>query len=243
MTKRDGSLASDVAMVLAAGIGKRMRPLTATRPKPLVRVNGRALIDHSLDKLVEAGVSRAVVNVHYLPGQIEAHLAQRSAPAFAVSDEREALLETGGGMVKALPLIAADPFFCLNSDNVWLDGPQNVFAALSAAWDPAQMDALLLLVSHARAFNYTGRGDFHLDPLGQISRRKPGRVAPFIYTGIQIVSQRLLRDAPQGAFSTGVLWDRAIAEGRLYGISHNGLWFEVGAPEMIAPTEAALQRG
>lgn len=236
-------LASDVAMVLAAGIGKRMRPLTATRPKPLVRVNGRALIDHSLDKLVEAGVSRAVVNVHYLPGQIEAHLAQRSAPEIAVSDEREALLETGGGMVKALPLIDADPFFCLNSDNVWLDGPQNVFAALSEAWNPAEMDALLLLVNHARAFNYNGRGDFHLDPMGRITRRKPGRVAPFIYTGIQIVSQRLLREAPAGSFSTGVLWDRAIAEGRLYGISHYGQWFEVGAPEMIAPTEAALQRG
>lgn len=236
-------LASDVAMVLAAGIGKRMRPLTATRPKPLVRVNGRALIDHSLDKLVEAGVSRAVVNVHYLPGQIEAHLAQRSAPVTVISDEREALLETGGGMVKALPLIDADPFFCLNSDNVWLDGPQNVFAALSEAWDPMKMDALLLLVNHARAFNYNGRGDFHLDPMGRITRRKPGRVAPFIYTGIQIVSQRLLREAPEGAFSTGVLWDRAIAEGRLYGISHYGQWFEVGAPEMIAPTEAALQRG
>jgi MurNAc alpha-1-phosphate uridylyltransferase len=236
-------LASDVAMVLAAGIGKRMRPLTATRPKPLVRVNGRALIDHSLDKLVEAGVSRAVVNVHYLPGQIEAHLAQRSAPSTVISDEREALLETGGGMVKALPLIDADPFFCLNSDNVWLDGPQNVFAALSDTWDPAKMDALLLLVNHARAFNYNGRGDFHLDPMGRITRRKPGRVAPFIYTGIQIVSQRLLREAPEGAFSTGVLWDRAIAEGRLYGISHYGQWFEVGAPEMIAPTEAALQRG
>lgn len=243
MKKPKASLASDVAMVLAAGIGKRMRPLTATRPKPLVRVNGRALIDHSLDKLVEAGVSRAVVNVHYLPGQIEAHLAQRSAPDIAVSDEREALLETGGGMVKALPLIDADPFFCLNSDNVWLDGPRTVFAALSEAWDPEQMDALLLLVSHARAFNYTGRGDFHLDPLGRISRRKPGRVAPFIYTGIQLVSHRLLQGAPEGAFSTGVLWDRAIAEGRLYGISHSGLWFEVGAPQMIAPTEAALQRG
>ncbi len=236
-------LASDVAMVLAAGIGKRMRPLTASRPKPLVRVDGRPLIDHSLDKLVEAGVSRAVVNVHYLPGQIEAHLAQRSEPEIAISDERDALLETGGGMIKALPLIDADPFFCLNSDNVWLDGPQTVFAALSDAWDPERMDALLLLVSHARAFNYNGRGDFHLDPLGQISRRKAGRVAPFIYTGIQIVSQRLLRDAPEGAFSTGVLWDRAIAEGRLYGISHGGLWFEVGAPQMIAPTEAALQRG
>lgn len=243
MSRGRRPLASDVAMVLAAGIGKRMRPLTATRPKPLVRVDGRPLIDHSLDKLVEAGISRTVVNVHYLPGQIEAHLAQRSAPQIAVSDESDALLETGGGMVKALPLIAADPFFCLNSDNVWLDGPQNVFSALSDAWDPAKMDALLLLVSHARAFNYTGRGDFHLDPLGGITRRKPGRVAPFIYTGIQLVSQRLLRDAPQGAFSTGVLWDRAIEEGRLYGISHSGLWFEVGAPQMIAPTEAALQRG
>jgi len=243
MSAPHAPLASDVAMVLSAGLGKRMRPLTAARPKPLIRVDGRPLIDHSLDKLVEAGVSRAVVNVHYLPGQIEAHLAQRGAPAIAISDEREALLETGGGLVKALPLIDADPFFCLNSDNVWLDGPQNVFAALSDAWDPEQMDALLLLVSHARAFNYTGRGDFHLDPLGRITRRKPGRVAPFIYTGIQIVSHRLLRDAPAGAFSTGVLWNRAIEEGRLYGISHSGLWFEVGAPQMIAPTEAALQRG
>ena len=238
MTTR--ALASDVAMLLAAGIGKRMRPLTATRPKPLVRVAGKPLIDYSLDKLVEAGVGRAVVNVHYLPDQLVAHLAGRKAPAIAVSDETRALLETGGGMVHALPLIAADPFFCLNTDAIWLDGPRNVLAELSAAWDPQRMDALLLLVSHARAYNYTGMGDFHLDPLGRIARRKPGRVAPFIYTGIQIVSQRLLRDAPAGAFSTGVLWDRAIAEGRLYGLSHTGLWFEVGSPEMIAPTEAAL---
>lgn len=236
-------LASNVAMILAAGLGKRMRPLTATRPKPLVRVAGRPLIDHCLDKLKEAGVARAVVNVHYLPGQIAAHLSNRTDPVVAISDEADALLETGGGLIKALPLIDADPFFCLNSDNVWLDGPQDVFAALSDAWDPARMDALLLLVSHARAFNYTGLGDFHLDPLGQISRRKPGRVAPFIFSGVQIVSQRLLRDAPDGAFSTGVLWNRAIDEGRLYGISHSGLWFEVGAPQMIAPTEAALRRG
>ncbi len=243
MTKPYAPLASDVAMVLAAGLGKRMRPLTATRPKPLVRVDGRPLIDHCLDKLAEAGVSRAVVNVHYLPGQIAAHLAHRTVPATAVSDESAALLETGGGLIKALPLIAADPFFCLNSDNIWLDGPQDVFAALSDAWDAERMDALLLLVSHARAFNYTGLGDFHLDPLGQITRRKTGRVAPFIFSGIQLVSQRLLRDAPEGAFSTGVLWNRAIEEGRLYGISHSGLWFEVGAPNMIAPTEAALRRG
>ncbi|WP_353228661.1 nucleotidyltransferase family protein [Novosphingobium sp.] len=236
----DRALVTDVAMLLSAGMGKRMRPLTTTRPKPLVRVAGKPLIDYSLDKLVEAGVTRAVVNVHYLADQLTAHLSARKAPAIAISDETGALLETGGGMVHALPLIAADPFFCLNTDAIWLDGPRNVFAALSDAWDDARMDALLLLVGHARARNYTGMGDFHLDPLGQISRRRPGRVAPFIFTGIQIVSQRLLRDAPAGAFSTGMLWDRAIDEGRLYGMVHGGLWFEVGTPTMIAPTEAAL---
>ena len=174
-------LVSDVAMVMAAGIGKRMRPLTATRPKPLVRVAGKPLID-------------------------------------------------------------ADPFFCVNSDNIWLDGPRNAFGALSDAWDPERMDALLLLVNHARAFNFQGPGDFHLDQEGRITRRRPGRIAPFIYTGLQIVSHRLLRDAPEGSFSTGVLWNRAIAEGRLHGVSHTGLWYEVGEPQMIAPTEAALTR-
>jgi MurNAc alpha-1-phosphate uridylyltransferase len=233
-------LASDVAMVLSAGLGKRMRPLTATRPKPLVQVAGKPLIDHCLDKLDEAGVARAVVNVHYLPDAMEAHLARRSTPQIAISDEREQLLETGGGMVKALPLIGSDPFFALNSDNIWLDGPRDVFQHLSNNWDAEQMDALLLLVPHARAFNYRGKGDFHMDPMGRISRRRTGRVAPFIYSGIQIVSHRLLRDAPDGAFSTTLLWDRAIAEGRLYGLSHLGLWYEVGEPQMIAPTEAAL---
>ncbi|MFN3552196.1 MAG: nucleotidyltransferase family protein [Novosphingobium meiothermophilum] len=235
-------LASDVAMVLAAGLGKRMRPLTATRPKPLVKVAGKPLIDHALDKLRDAGVARAVVNVHYLADALEAYLGQRNEPAIAISDERSALLETGGGMVKALPLIDTDPFFCLNSDNVWLDGPRNVFAHLSDHWDAERMDALLLLVPHARAFNYRGKGDFHMDALGRISRRRSGRVAPFIYSGIQIVSHRLLRDAPEGAFGTMALWQRAMAEGRLHGLAHQGLWFEVGEPQMIAPTEAALER-
>lgn len=234
------ALASDVAMVLAAGLGKRMRPLTATRPKPLVRVAGKPLIDHALDKLAEAGVRRAVVNVHYLADQMRAHLAARMMPAIAVSDETDALLETGGGLARALPLIDADPFFCLNSDTVWLDGPRNAFAMLTDAWDAEAMDALLLLVGHARAFNYEGPGDFHLDQLGRITRRRPGRVAPFVFTGIQLVSQRLLRDCPPGRFSTGVLWDRAIAEGRLFGVAYTGLWYEVGAPQMIAPTELAL---
>lgn len=235
-------LVSDTAMVMAAGLGKRMRPLTASQPKPLVRVNGKALIDYSLDKLAEAGVAKAVVNVHYLADALEGHLAARKkGPKTTISDERELLLETGGGMVKAAPMLP-DPFFCLNSDNIWLDGPRDAFRELSDAWDAERMDALLLVVPHARAVNYQGKGDFHLDPLGRISRRRTGRIAPFIYTGIQIVSHRLLRDAPEGAFSTNVLWERAIAEGRLYGLSHTGLWCEVGDPGAIAPTEALLTR-
>ena len=239
---KDRALASDTAMVLAAGLGKRMRPLTATQPKPLVRVAGKPLIDYSLDHIADAGIPKAVVNVHYLADALEAHLAnRRGGPVTAISDERPLLLETGGGMAKAKELLP-DPFFCLNSDNIWLDGPRDVFAELSAAWNPEIMDALLLLVPHARALNYQGKGDFHLDPLGRVSRRRTGRIAPFIYTGIQIVSHRLLRDAPEGAFSTNVLWERAIGEGRLYGLSHTGLWFEVGEPSAIAPTEAWLTR-
>ena len=234
-------LVSDTAMVLAAGLGKRMRPLTATRPKPLVQVAGKPLIDHALDKLVEAGITRAVVNVHYLGDSLEAHLGNRKGPAITISDEREQLLETGGGMVKAQAELP-EPFFCLNSDNIWLDGPRNCFAELSHAWDADKMDALLLMVRHTGARNYVGKGDFYLDPLGRVSRRRAGRVAPFIYTGIQIVSHRLLRDAPQGPFSTNVLWSRAIDEGRLYGLVHTGQWFEVGEPAAIAPTEAYLTR-
>lgn len=234
-------LASDTAMVMAAGLGKRMRPLTASQPKPMVRVAGKALIDYSLDHLASAGVAKAVVNVHYLADALEAHVGHRKAPAVAISDERELLLETGGGMVKAQGLLP-DPFFCLNSDNIWLDGPRNVFTELSQAWDPDKMDALLLVVNHQRAHNYVGKGDFHLDPNGVISRRRSGRIAPYIYTGIQLVSQRLLREAPEGAFSTNVFWNRAIQEGRLYGLAHTGEWFEVGTPQSIPPTEARLTR-
>jgi N-acetyl-alpha-D-muramate 1-phosphate uridylyltransferase len=232
-------LSSDTAMVLAAGLGKRMRPLTASQPKPLVRVAGKPLIDHALDRLAEAGVGRAVVNVHYLADALEAHVAARTAPQVTMSDERALLLETGGGMVKALPHLP-DPFFALNADNVWLDGPNTAFAELSRRWNPAEMDALLLLVPHARAANFDGPGDFHMDPNGLLSRRKDGRIAPFIYTGIQLVSHRLLREAPEGAFSTNILWNRAIEEGRLYGLSFGGLWFEVGTPQAIRPTEEAL---
>ncbi len=232
-------LVTDTAMVMAAGLGKRMRPLTASTPKPLVRVAGKALVDHALDRLADAGIVRAVVNVHYLADALEAHVLVRDKPSVSISDERDQLLETGGGLIKAQGLLP-DPFFCLNADNIWLDGPQNAFADLSRRWDPEVMDALLLVVPHARAANFAGAGDFHMDALGRLARRKPGRIAPFIYTGIQLVSKRLLRDAPEGKFSTNVLWNRAIEEGRLYGLSFTGQWFEVGTPQAIRPTEDAL---
>ena len=233
-------LASDTAMVLSAGLGKRMRPLTASQPKPLVRVAGKALIDHALDRLAEAGVAKAVVNVHYLADALEAHVLARKAPAVTVSDERELLLETGGGMKKALPLLP-DPFFAINSDNVWLEGPRDAFRDLSDAWDAKRMDALLLLVPHRGAHNFRGKGDFHMTAGGRVTRRRSGRIAPFIYTGIQLVSHRLMRDSPEGPFSTNVLWTRAIEEERLYGVAFTGQWFEVGNPAAIAPTEAALR--
>ncbi|MEL7680667.1 nucleotidyltransferase family protein [Citromicrobium bathyomarinum] len=235
-------LASDTAMVMAAGLGKRMRPLTATMPKPMVRVAGKPLIDHTLDRLADAGVARAVVNVHYLADALEAHVTGRASPKVTISDERDALLETGGGMIKAQGLLP-DPFFCLNSDNIWLDGPRNAFADLSMLWDAERMDALVLVVPHKRAANFDGPGDFHLDAAGKVSRRQPGRIAPFIYTGIQLVSHRLLRDAPEGKFSTNILWNRAIEEGRLFGLPFTGDWFEVGTPQAIRPTEEALSRG
>ncbi len=235
-------LVSDAAMVMAAGMGKRMRPLTASQPKPLVRVAGKPLIDHALDRLKDAGIARAVVNVHYLADALEAHVRERDVPKVTISDEREALLETGGGMVKALDLLP-DPFFCLNADNIWLDGPRDAFHDLSQRWNSERMDALLLLVSHARAVNFRGPGDFYMNDEGLIARRRPEKVAPFIYTGIQLVSHRLLRDKKERKFSTNELWDRAIGEGRLYGVGFTGQWFEVGTPQAIAPTEEMLRRG
>ncbi|HEY0414492.1 MAG TPA: nucleotidyltransferase family protein [Allosphingosinicella sp.] len=232
----------EVAMVLAAGLGKRMRPLTATRPKPLVEVAGKPLIDHCLDRLRAAGVRKAVVNVHYLADSLEAHLSNRVENIeIVVSDERARLLETGGGLLRALPLIDSDPFIAVNSDNLWIDGPVDSLRLLASAWDEARMDALLLLVPQARAHCHAGQGDFHMSAAGALRRRKPGGVAPFVYTGIQIVSKRLLAGAlPEGPFSTNLLWDRAIAEGRLFGAVHQGLWFDIGAPGNIRKAEEIL---
>jgi N-acetyl-alpha-D-muramate 1-phosphate uridylyltransferase len=229
------------AMVMAAGLGKRMRPLTASRPKPLVEVAGKALLDHVLDRLRAAGVGKVVVNVHYLADSLEAHLQRNSgALEVVISDERELLLETGGGLVKARSLIDCDPFLAVNSDNLWIDGPSDALKLLASQWHDERMDALLLLVPQARAGNHSGMGDFHMDAAGQLRRKKPGRVAPFVFTGIQMMKQSMLDDAPAGPFSTNVLWDRAIEAGRCFGAVHQGLWFDVGTPPAIAATEQAL---
>ena len=232
------------AMVMAAGLGKRMRPLTASRPKPLVELAGKAMLDHVLDRLRAAGVQKVVVNVHYLPDALEAHLAgEAEGLEVAISDEREQLLETGGGLVAALPMIDCDPFLAVNSDNLWVDGPADTLKLLASQWDGARMDALLLLVPQARAQNHRGHGDFHMDRRGRLRRRDKSKIAPFVFTGVQIVSKALLRDAPDGPFSTNILWDRAIAEGRCFGAVHQGLWFDVGTPEALRATEAVLQHG
>ena len=234
----------DTAMVMAAGLGKRMRPLTATRPKPLIEIHGKPLIEHVFDKLRAAGITKAVVNVHYLADVLEAHLAAHpNGLGIQVSDERALLLETGGGLVKAAPMIASDPFFAINSDNFWVDGPSDTLRLLASHWDGAAMDALLLLVPHARAFNHGGLGDFHMDRFGRLQRRGRSKVAPYVFTGIQLVAKRLLRDAPEGPFSTNLLWDRAIAEGRCFGAVHQGLWFDVGTPAAVRATETALADG
>jgi len=182
-----------------------------------------------------------VVNVHYLPDALEAHLRNRAEGLeVVISDERDLLLETGGGLVRAQSMIGCDPFLAVNSDNLWIDGPADTLKLLASHWDGARMDALLLLVPQARAMNHRGLGDFHMDRVGRLRRRSKSRVAPFVYTGIQMVSKALLRDAPEGAFSTNILWDRAIAEGRCFGAVHQGLWFDVGAPESIPATEQVL---
>lgn len=232
------------AMVLAAGLGKRMRPLTATRPKPLVEVAGKPLLDHVLDRLRAVGIKRAVVNTHYLADAVAAHLKDEAQDLeILISDETRELLETGGGVTKALPLIEDETFLIVNSDNLWVDGPIDAIRLLEERWEETKMDALLLVVPLANAHCHNGTGDFRMDALGHLTRRAPGKPAPFVYTGVQIVSRRLFQDAPDGAFSMNVLWNRAIAENRVFGLVHEGLWFDVGTPPAIAKTETILAGG
>ena len=233
----------DRAMVLAAGLGRRMRPLTADQPKPLVELAGRTLLDRVLDKLLEARISQAVVNVHYRADQIEQALADRSAPEIVISNERAELLDTGGGVAKALPLLGDRPFLIHNSDSVWIEGVRPNLARLVDAWDPGRMDCLMLLAPTYSSLGFEGLGDFSMSSSGLLQRRRERLTAPFVFTGVSIAHPRMFAGAPEGAFSLNILWDHAIASERLYGIRLEGFWMHVGTPEALAEAEAALVAG
>jgi MurNAc alpha-1-phosphate uridylyltransferase len=227
-------------MVLAAGLGIRMRAHNGQAPKPLVRVGGKALIDHVLDRLADAGVARAVVNVHHLADQIERYLQARQRPRIIISNERGELLGTGGGVVKALPELGPAPFFHVNSDTIWIDGVKPNLARLGAAFAADRMDALLLLAPTATSIGYAGRGDYAMAPDGRLTRRSERAVVPFVYAGAAILAPALFRDAPAGAFPLTALWDRAAEAERLFGLRLEGVWMHVGTPEAVAAAEAAI---
>lgn len=228
-------------MVLAAGLGLRMRPITERMPKPLVTVAGRCLLDRALDHYAEAGLARAVVNTHYLAEQIAAHVAARTAPEIVLSHE-PALLETGGGVLNALPLLGAGPFFVANSDALWLNGPLPALTRLARAWNGAAMDALLLLAVVPGTLGYEGRGDFTMDGLGRLRRRAERGIAPFLFTGVQILHPRLFEGTEPKRFSLNLLYDRAEEQGRLYGLVHDGIWFHIGTPSGLAIANRELPR-
>ncbi len=228
------------AMVLAAGLGLRMRPLTLERPKPLIPVAGKPLLDHALDRIDAAEIGTAVINTHYKGEMIAAHLRDRYRPRVVLSPEAE-LLETGGGIRKALPLLGPRPFLVVNADILWLDGPTPAITRLIDAWRPDIMDVLLLVNPTVSAIGYDGSGDFFMDPVGRLTRRPKGRIAPFVFAGVHIVKPELYRDMPDGAFSNNLIWDRAAEAGRLFGIRHDGLWFHVGTPDAIGEVEEKLE--
>lgn len=229
------------AMILAAGLGTRMRPLSEGKPKPLIQVMGKALIDHAIDRLKAAGVTLIVVNVHYKAEMLKAHLAKRKDVEIRISEENDNLLDTGGGIAKALPYFEGQPFFTHNSDSMWVEGMGSALNRMKARWKPQDMDALMLLASAVTAIGYEGRGDFEMDPWGRLTRRGEQKLAPFVWTGVQIVHPRLFDGAPAGKFSINPLWDKAMARGRLHGMRLDGVWIHVGAPEGFHDAEAFLR--
>ena len=226
-------------MVLAAGLGERMRPLTLRMPKPLVPLAGRALIDHVLDRLADASVETAVVNVHYLPEQLEQSLARRvgTKPAILISDERGLLLDTGGGAKRALPMLGPGPFFIHNADTVWSEGANPALSRMLKLWNPAAMDCLLLLAPLNSSIGYGGKGDFTMAPDGRLKRRVERQIVPFAFAGVSLCDARLFEDSPDGKFSLNRLWDRSLVTGRLYGMRLDGHWMHVGTPAALAEAE------
>jgi N-acetyl-alpha-D-muramate 1-phosphate uridylyltransferase len=229
------------AMIMGAGLGTRMRPLTDDRPKPLVMVGGKTLIDHSIDRLVAAGMTRIVVNLHYKAQMLRDHLAQRRDAEIVFSDETQQLLDTGGGVVKAMPHFADAPFFIINSDSIWVEGKSAALPAMIAAWDERRMDGLLLLAEMKTALGYEGTGDFALTTDKHIVRARDATPPLYAYPGVQIVHPRMFEGAPAGAFSTNVMWDRAIAAGGLSGTLLDGVWIHVGTPQARDEAEAYLR--
>ncbi len=223
-------------MILAAGLGLRMRPITETLPKPLIPVAGRTLLDRAIDHLEKAGVEEVVVNAHYLAGMIERHVSRRPSPRIVLSVEEDRL-ETGGGVVRALPLLGNDPFFVVNGDALWIDGPRPTLDTLADAWNDDRMDGILLLHATVSAHGYDGMGDFLLAPDGRLTRRPERTLVPYMFAGVQILHPRLFENVPDGPFSLNVLFDKAIGQGRLFGVAHEGSWFHVGTPEDLAIAE------
>ena len=232
------------AMVLAAGLGLRLRPITETLPKPLVEVGGATLLDHAIDTLARAGVETCVVNTHYRAQQIVQHLAARQKPAIVLSHE-ETLLDTGGGTSNSLAHFGDEPFWVINSDTFWLDGIIPALQRLAQQWDAARMDALLLLHPAVAAIGYEGdgRGDYFLAADGRLRRRSGNQVAPFLFAGASLCSKALFANVPGGAFSLRLLWDRAQENDRLYGMRHDGEWFHVGTPEALDLVRNWFDRG
>lgn len=236
--------APKTAMVLAAGLGTRMRPLTNDRPKALVEVGGKALMDHMLDRLAAAGVETAVVNVHYFADLMEAHLARRTtAPRIIVSDERAQALETGGGVKQALRLLPDAPFFVANIDAIWLDGETGAVEAVAETWDPARMDVCLMLAPTSTSLGFHDTGDVFLEDDGRVRFKAPGEIAPFVYVGLHICKPSVVRDGPEGPFSLLPLWKALAEKGRVFGISPPGLWMHVGDPAARDLAEAKLAVG
>jgi N-acetyl-alpha-D-muramate 1-phosphate uridylyltransferase len=230
----------DKAMVLAAGLGLRMRPLTERMPKPLVSVAGRTLLDHVLDKLGNAGAAEAIVNVHYLPDQIIDHVAGRKRPRVTISDERNLVLGTGGGVVKALPLLGNEPFFLVNADTLWIDGVRPNLARLAEAFDASRMDILLLMAPTASSIGYDGSGDYAMLPDGALRKRKEHQVVPFVYAGVAIMSPAIFARAPKGEFSLTKMFDAANEQERLFGLRLDGTWMHVGTPDAVGAAEEAF---
>jgi MurNAc alpha-1-phosphate uridylyltransferase len=228
------------AIVLAAGMGKRMRPLTQSVPKPMVALGGKPLIDHVLDRIADSGIGTAIVNVHHHADLIETHLKKRKSPKITISDEREALLDTGGGVKKALAKLGAKPFLIHNSDSLWVEGVEANLIRLARHFDPDRMDSLLLLASDVSSVGYDGRGDFLMAPDGMLRRRPERELAPFVFTGVSIAHPRVFENTPDGAFSMNLVWDRAIEQGRLFGMRLDGVWMHVGTPSALEEAERLL---